>query len=489
MIMDMKKIALLVMVIATSLINVSCFSQKTEDSSKDKKVKIDLDIKGWENKDVIFGSHYMQKNIFLDTVKTNDKGRASIEFDSTLATGTYFILFPKKSFLEVIIDDNNRKFNIVADINDLMGTAKIEDSKENELFLDYQKLSYSNRKKMRSFSERMQKNRGNQDSLKVINKDIEKFNTYLNEERDKYIKKAKGTFFADLLKSLKDIIVPDTFSVNPKLNPMQQQMEIRYRKYMYYKHHFFDYIDFSDPRFIHTTVFANKLNKYFTQVAYNNSDSIAHDALEILKKAEGNKQTLTAIAKLMINNFENSGKWANEKAFIAIAENYFLNDKIPSPESFKQKLQFRVNIMKKLLTGEKAPDIPLAEMNTDKVFNFEDIKAPLMILYFWSADCHHCQQFTPGFYDLYKKYKDKGLKVVAITATNDFDNWKKYVADNGFTDWINAYYAGKNYGELIMIYDIFMTPRLYVLDKDKKIIAKDLDLKTLKWFLHERLDK
>jgi thiol-disulfide isomerase/thioredoxin/archaellum component FlaF (FlaF/FlaG flagellin family) len=485
----MKKIILFLTVVSISFIYVSCFSQKKEETDKNDKVRIDLEIKGWGNKDVVFGSHYMQKNIFLDTVKTDNNGKASFEFDSTLATGTYFIVFPKKTFVEVIIDDNNRNFKISADINDFMNTVKVEGSKENELFVEYQKLSYSNRNKMRSFSERMQKNRGNQDSLKVINKEIEEFNVYLNQKRDEYIQKAKGTFFADMLKALKDIIVPDTFSANPNQPTQKQQLDIRYKKYMYYKHHFFDYIDFSDPRFIHTTVFANKLNKYFTQVAYNDQDSITHDALEILKKAEKNKQTLTALAKLMINNFENSGRWANEKAFIAIAENYFLNDKVPTSESFKQKLQFRVNIMKKLLVGEKAPSIPLAEMNTNKIFNFEDIKAPLTILYFWSADCHHCQKFTPGFYDLYKKYKDKGLKVIAVTATNDFDNWKKYVADNGYTDWINAYYAGKNYGELIMIYDIYMTPRLYILDKDKKIIAKDLDLKTLKWFLHERLDK
>ena len=470
-------------------VNISCFSQKTENESQQSgAVNIKIAVKGWENQDVIFGMHYLNKNKFLDTVKTDNNGVAVITADSSLPTGTYFIVFPKKTFIEVIIDDKNKNFALTADMNDFINTVKVEGSEENEMFVEYQRFSYKNREKMRSFSKRLQANRTNKDSINAINAEIERFNEQMNEKRDEYIAKAKGTFFADLLYALKEVVVPDTFTVDETLSPAKKDSALRMKKYLYYKNHFFDYVNFSDPRFLHTTVFANKLNKFFTQVAYNNPDSIANDALKILKQAEKNKTTLDALARLMINNFENSGRWANEKAFIAIAENYFLNGKVQTGEAFKQRLQFRVNTMKKLLVGEKAPLIPLAEMNTGKVFNFEKIDAPLTILYFWSADCHHCQEFTPGFYDLYKQYKNKGLKVIAITATNDFDNWKQYVKEHGYTDWINAYYAGKNYGELIMIYDIFMTPRLYVLDKDKKIIAKDLSQKSLEWLLHNELD-
>ncbi len=487
----MKRIIFLVWVFSVFSLNISCFSQKSEnnDESQSKGVKIKVEAKGWENQEVIFGSHYLNKNKFLDTVKTDANGVAYITSDSLLPTGTYFIVFPKKTFVEVIIDNKNRNFSISADLNDFMNTVQVSGSDENQLFVEYQRFSYENRNKMRSFSQRMQANRSNKDSINAINRDIERFNEYMNQKRDEYIRRAKGTFFADLLYALKEVVVPDTFTVDASLPPEKRDSALRMKKYLYYKNHFFDYVDFSDPRFLHTTVFANKLNKFFTQVAYNNPDSIVHDALKILKQAEKNKTTLDALARLMINNFENSGRWANEKAFIAIAENYFLNGKVKTGEAFKQRLQFRVNTMKKLLVGEKAPVIPLAEMNSGKVFNFEKIDAPLMILYFWSADCHHCQEFTPGFYKLYEKYKSKGLKVVAVTATNDFDNWKQYVAEQGYTDWINAYYAGKNYGELIMIYDIFMTPRLYVLDKDKKIIAKDLSEKALEWLLHSKLDK
>jgi len=486
----MRRIGFLFLILIVLLIDTSCFSQKKEKADKDnKRIVINVEIKGWENKDVILGSHYLNKNFFLDTIKTNNKGIGTFKIDSMLPTGTYFIVFPKKTFIEFIIDQNNYNFSITGDINDFMNTVKIKGSPENSLFVDYQIYSYRNRNKMISFSKRLQANRSNEDSIKVINKEIEEFNAYMNKKRDEYIDKAKGTFLAKLLYSLKEVVVPDTFLVDESLPSEQKDSAIRMKKYLFYKNHFFDYVDFSDPRFLYTTVYVNKLNKYFTQVAYNNSDSIANDALKILKMAEKNKTTLDALARLLINNFESSGRWANEKAFIVVAENYFLNGKVKTSEGFKQRLLFKVNTMKKLLVGEKIPVVPLVDLETKQTFDFSKIEAPLMILYFWSAGCDHCKEITPKIYKLYEKYRNKGLKVISITATNDFDDWKEYIKQNNLTSWTNAIYAGKNYGELIMIYDIFMTPRLYVLDKDKRIIAKDLSEHSLEMLLEERLGK
>ncbi len=474
------------------LLTTSCFSQKEKNNpqnNNNKGTSITLHIKGWEDKDVVLGAHYLQKTIFLDTLKTNNNGDIVFKTDSITPTGTYFIVLPKKSFIEIILDDNNKQFSITADASDFLNTAKVENSKENELFLSYQKFSYSNRNKMREFSKRMMKWHNNPDSVKAINTDIEKFNAWMNNKRQEYIKKAKGTFFAKMLYSMQETIVPDTFTIPKNLTKAEKDSALRMNKYLYYKNHFFDYIDFSDARLLHTTILANKLNKFFTQVAYNNSDSITADALKILAKAGENPKVLDALARLMLKNFETSGKWANEKAFIAIAEKYFLSGKIPIDEAFKQRLKFKVETMKKLLPGKKIPIVPLADMNTGKLINMDTIHAKATILFLWSADCEHCKKYIPGLHKLYEKYKSKGIQVVAVTVTNDFDVWKKFVMDNGYTDWINARYVGKNYGELVMIYDVFMTPRVYLLDENKKIVAKDLDLKTLEWVLHEKFDR
>ena len=65
--------------------------------------------------------------------------------------------------------------------------------------------------------------------------------------------------------------------------------------------------------------------------------------------------------------------------------------------------------------------------------------------------------------------------------------WLKYIRENNLKDWINVYQtaaqkdadnaAGKaSYKQL---YDVFQTPVLYLLDKDKRIIAKKLSYQQL----------
>ena len=78
--------------------------------------------------------------------------------------------------------------------------------------------------------------------------------------------------------------------------------------------------------------------------------------------------------------------------------------------------------------------------------------------------------------------------VVAVTATNDFRNWVKYFVKKKYTDWLNAYYEG-DYNRLLHLYNIYMTPHTFVLDKNKIIIKKDPTLQELEEILKQRLDK
>jgi hypothetical protein len=66
-----------------------------------------------------------------------------------------------------------------------------------------------------------------------------------------------------------------------------------------------------------------------------------------------------------------------------------------------------------------------------------------------------------------------------------YDNkeaWKKYLEENDYLDWINAW-DPYQITRFRFYYDVYSTPIIYVLDKDKKIIAKRIDIDVLKKFL------
>jgi thiol-disulfide isomerase/thioredoxin len=79
----------------------------------------------------------------------------------------------------------------------------------------------------------------------------------------------------------------------------------------------------------------------------------------------------------------------------------------------------------------------------------------------------------PKFYELYQKYKDKNVAMVAINIDkDDRKDWGKFVQSQGWT-WYNATPADteKQFQETFAAYNL---PVSYMLNADKKIVMKRL---------------
>jgi RNA polymerase-binding transcription factor DksA/peroxiredoxin len=118
-----------------------------------------------------------------------------------------------------------------------------------------------------------------------------------------------------------------------------------------------------------------------------------------------------------------------------------------------------------------AINIPLKTTKGDSI-NTSEIASDYTVLYFYDLNCGHCATETPRLHnELYEKYKNKGLKIVAINIGSDKEEWIEYIQKQNLTDWINA--ADMDYkSQYWLNYDLSGIPMTYLLDKDKKIIAK-----------------
>jgi hypothetical protein len=82
------------------------------------------------------------------------------------------------------------------------------------------------------------------------------------------------------------------------------------------------------------------------------------------------------------------------------------------------------------------------------------------------------------------KWKAEGLKVFAVAKETDGskDDWMKFIHEHSLQDWANVYYSKADEKARVdsgvpgysQLYDVQSFPTLYLLDKDKKIIAKKL---------------
>lgn len=127
------------------------------------------------------------------------------------------------------------------------------------------------------------------------------------------------------------------------------------------------------------------------------------------------------------------------------------------------------------LIGLKAQELKLPTMDGDWVSLYET-EAPFTLLLFWEADCGHCKKQVPqvktGLLDKFKPY---GFKVFAVHTQNDKEKWENFVTEHELFDFINCW-DPQNQTNFRVYYHIDSTPVMYLLDKDKKIIAKKLDI-------------
>jgi thiol-disulfide isomerase/thioredoxin len=105
-----------------------------------------------------------------------------------------------------------------------------------------------------------------------------------------------------------------------------------------------------------------------------------------------------------------------------------------------------------------------------------EVKAKYTVLIFWAADCGHCQKEVPKLHENLKSLKGKiDVKVYAVQTKKElFDSWKKFQVENKLTDFINVF-DPIHLNNLKERFDIYSTPVIYILDKDKRIKAKRLD--------------
>ena len=66
-------------------------------------------------------------------------------------------------------------------------------------------------------------------------------------------------------------------------------------------------------------------------------------------------------------------------------------------------------------TGPKAPDFTLPSLDGSNISLSDYVGKKVVLIDFWSTTCDPCMVEMPHLVELYKKYKDKGFIVLAVT--------------------------------------------------------------------------
>jgi len=273
---------------------------------------------------------------------------------------------------------------------------------------------------------------------------------------------------------LREFLLPQILPLNPDTNVY------------WLRNHFWDYTNLRSKSTIINPFFEKNRKIYFEQVLGHDPDTVIKH-LNTLLNSSMDDQVRKVLVSTATYHYETSNYMGEDKVFVWLAQTFYNSGFADwMDKDDLAKIKEKSDGLSTELIGNPARDFAFDTKDRGRI-KLTDVQSPITILYFWDSTCGHCKKETPRLKQFYEEYKDKGVEVVAITLENEFTSWNKYINENELT-WINGYESNFERPNFLWYYYIPTTPKKLVLDKDKKIIAKNLDVETtLRTFIDDYL--
>lgn len=112
-----------------------------------------------------------------------------------------------------------------------------------------------------------------------------------------------------------------------------------------------------------------------------------------------------------------------------------------------------------------------------------NMQASYILLDFWASWCLPCRKENPHLKEVYKKYQDKGFEIVGFSLDDNKENWAQAIKHDGIS-WLSiSDLKGWGKSEICDELGINNVPMNILLDKNKKVIARNLRGNDLDRFL------
>lgn len=141
----------------------------------------------------------------------------------------------------------------------------------------------------------------------------------------------------------------------------------------------------------------------------------------------------------------------------------------------KQVQYFRNLIDKKksLTPGSMSPAFTVKDTANTSV-SLSSFKGKYVLLDFWASWCGPCRQESPNLVNVYRNNSSKGFTIISVSLDESKESWIKAIRKDKLGAWTHLSDLKGWNSEVAAIYGVDQIPTSLLIDKDGRIIAKNL---------------
>lgn len=455
---------------------------------------VSVKIKNQPGNPVVIGSVRGDKFTPLDTIPVQDDTHSSKRLEYTFSdkfvTGVYRLVFGQTTYSRVMGEApqqldfifNYENISFETDFKAPSDSISILNSDENRLWFDFLSKEKKIQTDMAELEREVDYYRGRamSDDKSLTEDELDEHRRKASEKANQFnqLQMEREMFISGLLKDKQGLFASKL--IKNFREPFRDGYLPAQERRQFFQKDYFRYVDFTDESLINSQVLTDKIFSFL--VTYNQKgfsreqrENAYIEAVQIIMENVGGVSAESEgvpgkglmyefILGYLVNGFE----MLDMDKVLSFINDHYAGGLCQTDEktTLVRRLEYQ-----KMKPGTVVPDFTLDDIKGNPV-RLSDVMKEKTLIIFWASWCNHCNELLPKIRSWYGQLNPAGLSIVAVSLDKSLTDWHKAVVRAGFDAFYNLSDLQEWDGEVTKDFNVYATPTMFLIDRDRKIIAR-----------------